>query len=201
MNQTINQEQIQTINNPFDPSTLSAEALAWVDRQRTQASQTARANARKDLLKDEKFLNEVRSNMQPQVQQTVEQQMQAQMSAMSKRLSTSEVSRILTNGGIPNNQLDAYVEMFASEDIDSSIQRATNFVSTFNTTLQSMRDVQQQQAIQNMTTPHTSSVSVSEQQTLQSRLDEARKNTTFKGRDVFISSILREASEKGIILK
>lgn len=194
------QQTQQTTTNQFDPKTLSPEAMAWVDRQRTQASQTARANARKDLLKDESFLNEVRKSMQPQVQQTVEQQMQGQISDLNKRLATSEVMRILSGANIPAEQMTTYVELFANEDIDASIQRATNFVSAFTTSLQTFRDAQQQQAVQNMTTPQTSSSSVSEQQALQARLDEARKSTNFRSRDVLISSIIREASEKGITL-
>lgn len=191
----------QTTASQFDPSSLSPEAMAWVDRQRTQAAQTARENTRKNLLKDESFLAEVRQSMQPQVQQTIEQQMQGQISDLNKRLAVSEVTRILSGANIPNDQMSTYVELFADEDIDKSIGRATNFVSAFTTSLKAYKDAQQQQAVQNMTTPQTAVTSVSEQQALQARLDEARKNTNPRVRDVYVSSIIREASEKGIILK
>lgn len=180
---------------------MSPEALAWVDRQRTQAAQTARENTRKNLLKDESFLSQVRQSMQPQVQQTIEQQMQGQISNLNKRLAVSEVTRILGSANIPNEQIQTYVDLFASEDIDSSIARANSFVSAFTTSLETYRQAQQQQAVQNMTTPQTAATSVSEQQALQARLDDARKNTNPRVRDVYVSSILREASEKGIILK
>ena len=194
------QSQHQSNASQFDPSTLSPEALAWVDRQRTQASQTARANARRDLMKDESFLNEVRQTMQTQVQQTVEQQMQSQISQLNRRVATSEVTRILSGAKIPTEQMPTYIELFVNDDIDASIQKATNFVSAFTTSLQSMQEAQQQSDIRNMTTPPTASNSVSEQQALQARLDEARKNINFRARDVLISSIMREASEKGITL-
>lgn len=172
-----------------------------MDRQRTQASQTARANAKKELMKDPNFLNEVRRGMQEDVQHTVEQGMQEQIASLNRRVATSEVSRILAGANLPQEEMQSYVEMFANEDIDGSIQRATTFVSTFNNSLQRVRDAQQQQAIENMPTPQTSATSVSEQQALQARLDEARKNTNFRSRDVMVASILREAGEKGIILK
>lgn len=184
----------------FDPSTLSPEAMAWVDRQRTQASQTARANARKDLMKDETFLAEIRNAMQPQVQKTMEEQMHDQIESLNKRLAQSEVKGILTSAGIPAEQIQNYVDLFADGDIDGSIQRTNNFVSVFKTSVQSMMDAQHQQAVREMPTPQTSATSVSEQQALQARLDEARKNTNFRTRDVLISSIMREASEKGITL-
>lgn len=151
-------------------------------------------------MKDESFLNEVRKTMQTQVQQTVEEQMQSQISQLNKRLATSEVTRILSSAKIPQEQMPTYIELFVNEDIDASIQKATNFVSAFTTSLQSMKEAQQQSDIRNMTTPATASVSVSEQQALQARLDEARKNINFRARDVLISSIMREASEKGIKL-
>lgn len=172
-----------------------------MDRQRTQAAQTARENTRKNLLKDEAFLDQVRQSMQPQVQQTIEQQMQGQISNLNKRLAVSEVTRILSGANIPNEQMSTYVELFANEDIDKSIERATNFVSAFTTSLKVYKEAQQQQAVQNMTTPQTAATSVSEQQALQARLDEARKNTNPRVRDVYVSSIIREANEKGIILK
>lgn len=172
-----------------------------MDRQRTQAAQTARENTRKNLLKDESFLSQVRQSMQPQVQQTIEQQMQGQISNLNKRLAVSEVTRILGGANIPNEQIQTYVDLFASEDIDSSIARANSFVSAFTTSLETYRQAQQQQAVQNMTTPQTAATSVSEQQALQARLDDARKNANTRVKAVIISSIMREASEKGITLK
>lgn len=151
-------------------------------------------------MKDESFLNEVRQTMQTQVQQTVEQQMQSQISQLNRRVATSEVTRILSGAKIPTEQMPTYIELFVNDDIDASIQKATNFVSAFTTSLQSMQEAQQQSDIRNMTTPPTASNSVSEQQALQARLDEARKNINFRARDVLISSIMREASEKGITL-
>lgn len=151
-------------------------------------------------MKDETFLAEIRNAMQPQVQKTMEEQMHDQIESLNKRLAQSEVKGILTSAGIPAEQIQNYVDLFADGDIDGSIQRTNNFVSVFKTSVQSMMDAQHQQAVREMPTPQTSATSVSEQQALQARLDEARKNTNFRARDVLISSIMREASEKGITL-
>ena len=194
--------QLTTNTAPvFDPSTLSPEALAWVDRQRTQASQTARANAKKELMKDQNFLNQVRQGMVQEVQTTVETGMEEKINALMLRTATSEVSRILENAGIPREQMQTYIDLFVSNDIDGSIEKATNFVSAFTTSLQSLKDAQQKHDIVNMTTPQTARATVSEQQALQARLDEARKEQSWRSRDVRIAAIMREASEKGITLK
>lgn len=203
-NQTQTQTQAQnnqTTASQFDPSTLSPEALAWVDRQRTQASQTARANARKDLMRDDSFLNEIKQGLKPQVQQSVEDTMQEQVNNITKRLSVSEVSRVLEKGGIPQEQMSLYVDMFAGSDIDQSVQRATDFVSALNKTLQTKMEAKQVQAVQNMTTPQSSATSVTEQQVLQNQLDAARKEPNFREREVRMAYIRRVAQEKGITLK
>ena len=90
--------------------------------------------------------------------------------------------------------------MFASEDIDKSVEMVNTFVSSFNNTLQSRIDKQHQEEIQTMTTPQTAAATVTEQQDLQAQLDEARKDTSFM-KNVRISAIYRTASEKGITLK
>lgn len=196
--QTVQTEPTQN-SGVFDPSTLSPEALAWVDRQRTQASQTARANAKKDLMKDENFLNEVRGNLQPQVQQTVEQQMQTTLNELQMERSQVRVERIL-NGVVPADQMDFYVGMLASSDIESSVARATDFVNNFNNTIQTRVSQMQQQAVQSMPTPQVGGSQITEQERLQSAFDQAKKDTSPK-KGIIMSSIMREAQEKGIILK
>ena len=187
-------------NFVFDPNNLPPEFVRYVDQQRTQASQTARANARKELMKDETFLNEIRGTVTPQVEKTTEEKFHDQLTALSLRASKSEVRTILSQGGIKGEDADTYIDMFATEDIDSSVERATKFVSAFNNTLQSRMDKKHQEDLVNMTTPQASSNPTTEKDTLQAQLDEARKDQSFYG-PVKVSSIMRIASEKGITLK
>lgn len=184
----------------FDVNNLPPEFVRYVDQQRTQASQTARANARKELMKDETFLNEIRGTVTPQVEKTTEEKFHDQLTALSLRASKSEVRTILSQGGIKGEDADTYIDMFATEDIDSSVERATKFVSAFNNTLQSRMDKKHQEDLVNMTTPQASSNPTTEKDTLQAQLDEARKDQSFYG-PVKVSSIMRIASEKGITLK
>lgn len=184
----------------FDPNNLPPEFAKYVDQQRTQASQTARANAKKELMKDENFLNEIRGTVTPQVEKTTEEKFHDQLMALSLRSSKSEVENILYRAGIKGEEAQTYVDMFATEDIEGSIDKVTKFVSAFNNTLQSRMDKKHQEDIQNMTTPQTTSTTVTEQQDLQAQLDEARKDTSYM-RSVRISAIMRAASEKGITLK
>lgn len=199
-NQQTQQNQTQQNNFVFDPNNLPPEFARYVDQQRTQASQTARANAKKELLKDENFLNEVRGTVTPQVEKTTEQKFHDQLSALSLRTSKSEVRNILSQAGIKGDEALPYIDMFATEDIESSVEKATNFVSAFNNTIKSRMDKKQQEDLQNMTTPQVNPNTVTETENLQAQLDEARKDTSFM-KNVRISAIMRTASEKGIILK
>lgn len=199
-NQQTQQNQTQQNNFVFDPNNLPPEFARYVDQQRTQASQTARANAKKELLKDENFLNEVRGTVTPQVEKTTEQKFHDQLSALSLRTSKSEVRNILSQAGIKGDEALPYIDMFATEDIESSVEKATNFVSAFNNTIKSRIDEKQQEDLQNMTTPQVNTNTVTETENLQAQLDEARKDTSFM-KNVRISAIMRVASEKGITLK
>lgn len=184
----------------FDPNNLPPEFARYVDQQRFQASQTARANAKKELMKDENFLNEVRGTVTPQIEKTTEQLFHDEIASLKLRTSQSEVKNVLSQAGIKGDEAKTYIDMFANEDIDGSVERVNQFVSAFKNTIQSRMDKQHQEDLQTMTTPQTAAATVTEQQDLQAQLDEARKDTSFM-RNVKISAIYRAASEKGITLK
>ena len=198
--QQTQQNQTQQNNFVFDPNNLPPEFARYVDQQRTQASQTARANAKKELLKDENFLNEVRGTVTQKKKKTTEQKFHDQLSALSLRTAKSEVRNVLSQANIKGEEAQTYIDMFATENIDASVERVTKFVSAFNNTLQSRMDKKQQEDLQSMTTPQVNTNTVTETENLQAQLDEARKDTSFM-KNVRISAIMRAASEKGIILK
>lgn len=176
---------------------LPPEFQRYLDQERTRASQTARANARKELSQDQEFISQVRSGFEQEVNETVE----TQIKALNKRIASGDVRNVLMQGGITNAEdLQYYTDLFASEDIDKSVENATSFVSRYNKSLQDRMDEKQQKAVKNMTTPSTNPSTVDDKTSLQAQLDEARKDTSYM-RGVKISSIMRQASEKGITLK
>lgn len=192
VNQQTNQNNVE-----FDVHNLPPEFQRYLDQERTRASQTARANARKELAQDQEFISQVRSGFEQEVNETVE----TQIKALNKRIASGDVRNVLMQGGITNAEdLQYYTDLFASEDIDKSVENATSFVSRYNKSLQDRMDEKQQKAVKNMTTPSTNPSTVDDKTSLQAQLDEARKDTSYM-RGVKISSIMRQASEKGITLK
>lgn len=195
--QTQNNSTNTQQNVELDIHNLPPEFQRYLDQERTRASQTARANARKELAQDQEFIAQVRSGFEQEVNHTVEEQIQV----LNKRISSGDVRNILMQGGINDvEDLQYYTDLFASEDIDGSVEKAKSFVSRYNKSLQDRMDKKQQQFVRNMDTPATNPSTVNEKDSLQAQLDEARKDTSYM-RAVRISSIMRQASEKGITLK
>lgn len=195
--QTQNNSTNTQQNVELDIHNLPPEFQRYLDQERTRASQTARANARKELAQDPEFIAQVRSGFEQEVNHTVEEQIQV----LNKRISSGDVRNILMQGGINDvEDLQYYTDLFASEDIDGSVEKAKSFVSRYNKSLQDRMDKKQQKSVRNMDTPATNPSTVNEKDSLQAQLDEARKDTSYM-RAVRISSIMRQASEKGITLK
>lgn len=195
--QTQNNSTNTQQNVELDIHNLPPEFQRYLDQERTRASQTARANARKELAQDPEFIAQVRSGFEQEVNHTVEEQIQV----LNKRISSGDVRNVLMQGGINDAEdLQYYIDLFASEDIDGSVEKAKSFVSRYNKSLQDRMDKKQQQSVRNMDTPATNPSTVNEKDSLQAQLDEARKDTSYM-RAVRISSIMRQASEKGITLK
>lgn len=195
--QTQNNSTNTQQNVELDIHNLPPEFQRYLDQERTRASQTARANARKELAQDQEFIAQVRSGFEQEVNHTVEEQIQV----LNKRISSSDVRNVLMQGGINDAEdLQYYTDLFASEDIDGSVEKAKSFVSRYNKSLQDRMDKKQQQSVRNMDTPATNPSTVNEKDSLQAQLDEARKDTSYM-RGAKISSIMRQASEKGITLK
>lgn len=187
-------------SNVFDPNNLPPDFARYVDQQRTQASTTARENARKELMRDESFLGEIQANLQPQVQKTLEQQMEENLRASRIERANARVERLLVQAGISDEDVQTYLDVLVNDDIEGSVQKATAFISTFNKTLESRLSVQQQQSLEQMTTPQTSGTTVTEKDRLQSAYDDAKKdNSPRKG--IKMAQLVREAQEKGIILE
>lgn len=184
-------------NVEFDIHNLPPEFQRYLDQERTRASQTARANARKELAQDQEFISQVRSGFEQEVNNTVE----GQIKALNKRIASGDVRNVLMQGGITNAEdLQYYTDLFATEDIDGSVEKATSFVSRYNKSLQDAREKTQQKAVRNMQVPGANASTVNDKDSLQAQLDEARKDTSYM-REVRISAIMRQASEKGITLK
>lgn len=191
----------------FDPSTLSPEALRWVDQQRTQASQTARANARRELMKDESFLSEVRNNMLPGVQQQAQSTVEERITSLENSLkqantmtSRARVEAILSPLGLAEQAMNIYVDMFATDNIEDSVQKATGFVTAFNQSLDSKITQKTQQAMNTMPTP-MSQTPVSEATTMQDAFDKLKKsNMPAMRKQSEMARMIREAASKGINL-
>lgn len=120
---------------PFDPTTLSPEALAWVDRQRTNASKTARKNAKEELLKDPEVLKDIerRANM------TAEEKIKLQediLIAKQREIALKENSFIVRDAisglGLDHDAQSYITNLLVKEDADITGKETKLFVDTFD---------------------------------------------------------------------
>ena len=183
----------------FDVNNLPPDFQRYLDQERTRASQTASKKARENLLRDEGFLNEVRGQVAPAVQKTVEEEMKMTLAEVRMDRSRAKVEQILGTH-VPREQVDFYVNQFATEDTNASIEKATLFVTQLEETKKTWLSQQKVQNINNMTTPTQGANNLNETTILQKQLDEARASKTSSAR-ANMSRILRVAQEKGITLK
>ena len=151
-------------------------------------------------MNDQSFLDEVRTSLRPQVEKTIEQQVADLRRETNIDRASAKVERILAKANISEEDMGVYMGMLVTEDVDASVQRANDFVSAFNKSVEDRVSKQQKNQMQSMTTPTSSGQTVTEQDRLQSKYDLAKKDTSPR-RGAKLSAILREAQEKNIILK
>lgn len=158
-------------------------------------------------MRDETFLSEVRNNMLPGVQQQAQATVEDRIATLENSVkqantmtSRARVEAILSPLGLAEQAVNIYVDMFATENIEDSVQKATSFVTAFNQSLDSKITQQTQQAMNTMPTP-MSQTPVSEATTMQDAFDNLKKsNMSVMRKQSEMARMIREAASKGINL-
>lgn len=158
-------------------------------------------------MKDESFLSEVRNNMLPGVQQQAQSTVEERITSLENSLkqantmtSRARVEAILSPLGLAEQAMNIYVDMFATDNIEDSVQKATGFVTAFNQSLDSKITQKTQQAMNTMPTP-MSQTPVSEATTMQDAFDKLKKsNMPSMRKQSEMARMIREAASKGINL-
>ncbi len=129
---------------------------ADLDRARTQASQTARANAEKELRE------EIRKEYEMQAQMSAEEiakQKYEQDKLILKNerleLNRERAEAILSNAGFEIDNIKDIVDSVVGEDKDATINKANLVAKQFTEQLQIMRKKDAENVIKNVETPKT----------------------------------------------
>ena len=125
----------------FDPSSLSPEAIAYMnseaDKRVTSASKTAAENAKKKLMLDEEFRNTLKSEIEANNNLTVEQKLEAQRleiettkQNLALQMNELTVKNKLIESGLKLDEITNVIDVLVNVDPERSIANADKFVST-----------------------------------------------------------------------
>lgn len=194
----------------FDPSTLSEEALAYInselDRARTQASKTARKNALKDASDDPDVVAAIRERIEEEARLSVEERLDKQRKELEAQRLTIEQEKQeaaklhnrfeakakLLENGVPKEDIDYYCDLLTTADAEATHAAVDAFVEKFNATIGAVETRIKTEI--NATTPTPSNGGDVNGADLVARYETAMKS----GDTVSVVAITREAAEKGI---
>lgn len=141
---------------PFDPSSLSAEAKAYVDKQRTNASKTAAKNAREKLMNDDSFISSIRQRIEEENALSVEEKLQQEKDSLNKRENELllKENTIVTVGslmehGMSKEQADNLATVLTVTDGKISASNVDTFLTIFDDAVKAAVTAREQQLIQN----------------------------------------------------
>jgi hypothetical protein len=122
---------------PFDPNELSDDVKKYLDQERTKASNTASANAKKKLMKDSEFIAAIKTQIETENSLTVEQKLANSMKDLEtskNQLAVREnrilVKETLTESGIDIRSIenvDVLIDVLSATDVEVSKNNATVF--------------------------------------------------------------------------
>lgn len=197
----------------FDPSTLSEDALAYInselDRARTQASKTARKNALKEASDDPEVVASIRERIEEEARMSAEERLEKQRQVFEKEKQEIEQSKLelakehnrfnaksaLLEKGVPAEDIDYYCDLLVTADAEATTERVNSFVEKFNVTIGSVEERIKKDIHSKTPTPSNGGDTASSAD-LVSRYQTAAKS----GDTVAVVNITAEAAQKGITL-
>ena len=129
---------------PFDPTTLSPEALAYMtaeaDKRATNASKTAAENAKKKLMVDEEFRSTLKVEIEKNNNLTVQEKMDAQLKDLEAskldlavQMNKLNVKNKLIESGMKLESIADVIDVLVNADPEQSIKNTDAFVKTLET--------------------------------------------------------------------
>lgn len=180
----------------FDPSNLSPEMQAFVDKERTRAAKTAAKNARTQLEGDDEFLTSMRERIEREQNLTVEEKMAARdleikqrEDAILLRENNLLTVKSLMDGGIASEEADKLASLLTTTDADASTENVENFLALFDKALTTGVEKMKQELLKNGHQLHSSGSNVGG---YQAQYDQAKKDKNTAA----MIKIKREAFEK-----
>lgn len=188
----------------IDPDNLPADVQAIIDRERTKASQTARANALKDAAKDPKIQAQVRAALEEEARMTAdervaqkERELEQKQLEIDVRRNTLTVESMLIGDGIEKESAIALAAALATADEKLSTKQAEAFIASFRTAVDTQVTALKNELLANGAAPKKGDAAPSTEE----QYKAAYKEATEKGDIAQAISIQRRAATEGIAIQ
>jgi hypothetical protein len=144
----------------FDPTTLTPEALAYMnaeaDKRVTSASKTAADNAKKTLMADETFRNSLKVEIETNNNLTVQEKMDVQLKDLEAskldlavQMNKLNVKNKLIESGLKLDSIDNVIDVLVNVDPELSMANTDAFVNTLETLTSERVEKAKQELLQN----------------------------------------------------
>lgn len=181
---------------------LSPEVQAYIDRERSRASQTAYANAEKKLKSDNDFISSIRSAIEEEAKLSGEEKLakeretlQAEMKQFRMDQNKFAAKSKLLEAGMNNEQVEKFTSFLVAEDAETTTNRVNEFLETYKTTFEDQLAQAKKQLLKETPTPQTGG-SVSDEAHYKAEF----KKATDSGDMQYMARVIREAATKNITL-
>ncbi len=184
---------------------------ADVDRERTQASKTARKNAMKDALSDpdiekfyrERFENEAKMSAEERAQSQLQAQMEeieSKQRELSIKSNTLLAREQLLELGFTGDSLDPILGFVVADDADTTKENIDKFSNMFKSTLDNKVSEVKREILASSDTPQSGQTEVTPEGKYRNMLEQAKAigDPTQRARAEMLISL--EAQNEGITL-
>lgn len=188
----------------FDPANLPPEFLSMLDKERTQASKTARANALKDAAKDPQIQAQVRASLEEEARMTAdervalkERELEQKAIDLAVRQNRVTVESLLITNGIEKESAVELATALSTEDEKVSAKKAEAFVASFNAAVNAKVDALKNELLANGSAPKKGEGAPSTEEQYKAAYAEATKS----GNTAVALHIQRKAAVEGITIQ
>lgn len=187
----------------FDPANLPPEIQKLIDKERTQASKTARANALKDAAKDPQIQAQVRAALEEEARMTADERVAAKERELEQKaidLAVKQnrvtVESLLITSGIEKASAVELATALATDDEKISTKKAEAFVASFNAAVDAKVDALKNELLANGSAPKKGEGAPSTEEQYKAAYAEATKS----GDTASAIHIQRKAAIEGITI-
>lgn len=135
---------------------LDPEVQKFVDRERTQASKTAREKAMRDALGNDDIRNAIKAELEAEATLTAEQKLERRNKELDLKANRVDAREKLVQGGLVGEDLNEALELVVTEDSEATIAKVNKFLELVNRAVSSETEKLNRESLRKTPKPNAS---------------------------------------------